>query len=341
MRYLPSNEQGGVGADWSDVIPLSGARVALVVCHCRYTSATIGRLRAVVRALADLELPPDELLTELNRIICRTSSVSADEEAATATCLFVVYDPVARSCTVASAGHPPLAVVLPDGTAESVDVAVGPPLGRDGSTYEKFDVPLPEGSVLALYTDSLIERQSKEFDQGIAGLLQRLTARADSLGEVCDCLLSGLDQESPDDDVALLLARTQVIDKDHTVAWGFPRDPEAVATARERTLRTLTRWGLNQEAYTTEIVVSELVTNAIRHASGPIELRLILADSSLVCEVFDGSGTFPKLHHARVYEEGGRGLLMVAQLCQRWGTRSTVSGKVIWANQTVESLPAD
>nr|WP_250280007.1 ATP-binding protein [Frankia sp. Cppng1_Ct_nod] len=93
-------------------------------------------------------------------------------------------------------------------------------------------------------------------------------------------------------------------------------------------------WGLEPVAFTTELVVSELVTNAIRHARAPLQLRLIL-DSSLICEVSDASSTAPHLRRARTFDEGGRGLFLVAALTQRWGTRQTLCGKTIWAEQSI------
>ncbi|MFC4035850.1 SpoIIE family protein phosphatase [Streptomyces polygonati] len=346
-RYLPSDVQGGVGGDWFDVIPLSGARVALVVGdvvgHGIQASATMGRLRTAVRTLADIEMPPDELLTQLDGLIDRpftgTGERQSDSQAG-ATCLYAVYDPVTRWCALARAGHPPPALVLPDGSVEVIDVPAGPPLGLGGLPFEKVEVCLPEGSLLALYTNGLIASRDKDVDQGLAELRRQLAGPTASLEETCDRLLTRLQREPPADDVALLLARTRVLDSGHTDTWELPSDPEAVGKAREYASRTLEAWGLDDVTFTTEIVVSELVTNAIRHASGPIQLRLILESGTLICEVSDGSDTFPRLRRARVYDEGGRGLLMVAQLSRRWGTRSTSTGKVIWADQPVGSTAA-
>jgi anti-sigma regulatory factor (Ser/Thr protein kinase) len=333
-RYLSTYGQTGAGSDWVDVVPLSGGRVALVVSHCLHTSTTTGRLRGLMRALCGFEMPPDELVTQLDSVVGRRFAGSSDLKSRV-TLLCVVYDPVTRRCEMASAGHPPPALVLPDGTVAMVDTPVGPPLGL-GGPFEKAHMTLPEGGVLALYTDSLIGHWGEDTVQGLAEFRRRLAVRADSLDQVCDFLFEGLEQELPGDDVVLLLARTRVIDSDHTTVWEFPVDPEAAGAARERTAHTLAEWGLDREADTTEIIVSELVTNALRHATGPIELRLTRHDHTLSCEVSDGSGTFPQLQRARLEDEGGRGLFMVAQLCRRWGTRPTDSGKVIWTNQAVD-----
>jgi hypothetical protein len=94
-------------------------------------------------------------------------------------------------------------------------------------------------------------------------------------------------------------------------------------------------WGLGELATTTELIVSELVTNATRYATPPLRLQL-LRDARLTCEVSDASGTAPRLRHARSMDEGGRGLFPVAEFSHRWGSRYTADGKIIWAEQEIE-----
>ncbi|MDX3642903.1 SpoIIE family protein phosphatase [Streptomyces sp. MB09-02B] len=369
-RYLPAGARAGVGGDWFDVIPLSGARVALVVGdvvgHGIHASATMGRLRTAVRTLADLDLPPDELLTHLDDLVARlaTEAEAAERFAGTgdrgrggltgggtagvtaavvgATCLYVVYDPVSRRCTLARAGHPPPVVVGPDGTARLLDIPAGPPLGLGGLPFESLETELPEGGLLALYTDGLIGSRGgaddgarTDIDDGITRLCRALAApAATSLDALCDRVLGSVLPERPSDDVALLLARPRALDPDRVATWDVAADPSAVAEARKNALGRLEAWGLNDAAFVTELVVSELVTNAIRHAEPPVRLRLI-HDESLICEVSDASSTAPHMRRARSYDEGGRGLLLVAQLTQRWGTRPTPTGKTIWTEQTL------
>lgn len=144
--------------------------------------------------------------------------------------------------------------------------------------------------------------------------------------------MDALVPERPIDDVALLLARTKRLDADHYASWDLPADPAVVSNARKRAAAQLDAWGLDDAVFTTELVVSELVTNAIRYGGDPIRLRLI-RDTALICEVFDGSSTAPHLRRARIFDEGGRGLLLVASLTERWGTRYSSTGKTIWAEQ--------
>lgn len=344
-RYQPAGSRAGVGGDWYDVIPLSGSRVALVVGdvigHGIHASATMGRLRMAVRTLADIDLPPGELLTHLDDVVTRLQheeSPTGDE--ISATCLYAVYDPVSRVCSLASAGHVPPFVVTPGategaaGTVAIPDLSIGPPLGLGGLPFEAAEIDMPEGSLLALYTDGLIESRGLSTGDERDILRQVLAQPSQSLEKICDIALGALLPDLPQDDVALLLARTRVLGADQVAVWDISSDPAAVAGARRKASEQLTAWGLDEAAFITELVVSELVTNAIRYGRPPIQLRLI-RDRSLVCEVSDGSSTAPYLRRARLFDEGGRGLLLVAQLAERWGTRHSREGKTIWAEQNL------
>ncbi|MEU6088048.1 SpoIIE family protein phosphatase [Streptomyces sp. NPDC047085] len=346
-RYLPAATKAGVGGDWFDVIPLSGARVALVVGdvvgHGIRASATMGRLRTAVRTLADVDLPADELLTHLDDLVLRLAADegTADPSAETAggigtTCLYAVYDPVSRRCTVARAGHPPPAVVTPDGTARFLDVPAGPPLGLGGLPFEAFETELPEDSLLALYTDGLLEARDHDIDEALDKLFAALVRPAPTLDAVCDRVLTELLSHRPEDDIALLVARTRALHADRVTTWELESDPSIVARARKYADEQLTAWGLDDAAFTTELIVSELVTNAIRYGRPPIQLRLIHQDSTLISEVYDSSGSTPHMRRARIFDEGGRGLLLVAQLADRWGTRHDRIGKTVWAEQSVD-----
>ncbi|MFF7760632.1 SpoIIE family protein phosphatase [Streptomyces griseorubiginosus] len=341
-RYLPASTQAGIGGDWFDVIPLSGARVALVVGdvvgHGIQASAAMGRLRTAVRTLADVDLPPDELLTHLDDMVVRLSA-EADIAAGVvgeigATCLYAVYDPVSRRCAMARAGHPVPALATPDGAVVFPDIPAGPPLGLGGLPFEVTEIELTEGSILALYTDGLIEARGRDIDDGLDALRKVLARPTSSLENTCDTVLQTLLPDHPADDVALLMARTRALDEAHVATWDVPPDPAAVAETRKNATRQLSAWGLDEAAFVTELVVSELVTNAIRYGGAPIQLRLI-RDRNLICEVSDASNTTPHLRRARTFDEGGRGLLLVAQLTQAWGTRQTYTGKTIWAEQSL------
>ncbi|QNP74486.1 SpoIIE family protein phosphatase [Streptomyces roseirectus] len=337
-RYLPA-ARAGVGGDWFDVIPLSGTRVAMVVGdvvgHGIQASATMGRLRTAVRTLADIDLTPDELLTHLDDLVVRLSEEAGSEGSpgeVGATCLYAVYDPVTRRCTMARAGHPPPVVLVPGGRPRRVDLPAGPPLGLGGLPFESAEIRLAEGSVLALYTDGLIESRERDVDAGFRALCAALEGYADSLDETCDRVLHALlPPGGAADDVALLLARTRALPADHIATWDVPADPSLVAGVRKQVAERLVAWRIDAVSFTAELVVSELVTNAIRYGAHPIRLRLIHDAATLICEVSDTSHTAPHLRRAKTWDEGGRGLLLVAQLTDRWGTRHTAEGKTIWA----------
>ncbi|HZG04809.1 MAG TPA: SpoIIE family protein phosphatase [Streptomyces sp.] len=346
-RYLPA--QSGVGGDWFDVIPLSGGRVALVVGdvvgHGLHAAATMGRLRTAVHNFSALDLPPDEIIGHLDELVSRSDQEEGAGSGALdgtngmmgATCLYAIYDPVSRSCVLARAGHPPPALVHPDGSVEFPDIPVGAPLGLGGPPYETAEVELAEGSRLVLYTDGLIEDRQRDIDVGLE-LLRRSLAGADrSPEETCDAVTGALLTERPRDDVALLVARTRALGADRAATWDVPSDPAAVSVVRGDVARRLADWGLDDLAFSTELILSELVTNAIRHAAGPVRVRLLRLERSLICEVSDASSTSPHLRRAATTDEGGRGLFLVAQLSERWGTRYTGTGKVIWAEQPLPS----
>ncbi|MFE9774714.1 SpoIIE family protein phosphatase [Streptomyces sp. NPDC005931] len=337
-RYLPAT-RSGVGGDWFDVIPLSGMRVAMVVGdvvgHGIQASATMGRLRTAVRTLADIDLAPDELLTHLDDLVLHLSHESGSDGRpgeVGATCLYAVYDPVSRRCTLARAGHPQPVVVPPGGPARQLDLPSGPPLGLGGLPFESVELELSEGSVLAFYTDGLVESRDRDIEIGRRMFREALRDASGPLDETCDRVLHALlPAGGAPDDVALLLARTHGLPSSQVATWDIPADPALVAPIRKQVVDQLGTWALTEASFTAELVVSELVTNAIRYGAPPIRLRLIHDAATLICEVSDTSHTAPHLRRAKTWDEGGRGLLLVAQLTQRWGSRHTTEGKTIWA----------
>lgn len=214
-RYIPADAADSVGGDWFDVIGLPGGRLALVVGdvvgHGINAAATMGRLRTAIRTLADLDLPPGDLLTRLDRTFIR---LTEDEEVAGtevpsmgATCVYAVYDPATRTCTLALAGHPPPAVVHPDGDVTFPDLPPGPPLGLGMLPYQPAELDLPAGSLIALFSDGLVEERRQDIDVGLERVARALTGSASSLEELCTAVIGTLPTTTPADDVTLLLAR--------------------------------------------------------------------------------------------------------------------------------------
>ncbi|WP_329296212.1 SpoIIE family protein phosphatase [Streptomyces sp. NBC_01455] len=346
-RYFPASEDTGVGGDWVDAIPLSAARVALVVGdvvgHGVNAAAAMGRLRAAVHTLAAMDLPPDELLAHLDDFVTRLcQEQSASRNCAQgdpslpgtlgASCLYAIYDPVARTCTMACAGHPAPVVRQPDGTSLVPDLPAGSLLGVGAVPFESIELPCPDGSLLAFFTDGLVEDRHRDINEGVVQLCSVLRDPGATLEELCDGAVDTLLSRPLQDDAALLLVRTTSFPSSDVATWEISADFAVVREARALADRQLDEWGLGDLRFTTELIVSELVTNAIRYGSTPIRLRLI-RHKVLTCEVVDGSSTSPRLRHAKTTDEGGRGLFLVAQASQRWGYRYTSSGKSIWVEQ--------
>ncbi|WP_153465442.1 SpoIIE family protein phosphatase [Streptomyces kaniharaensis] len=337
-RYLPA--RSGVGGDWFDVIPLSGTRVALVVGdivgHGVHAAATMGRLRTAVHNFSMLDLPPDDLLAHLDELVNRIdkddTTGRSDPGITGATCLYAIYDPVSRRCELARAGHLPPALVAPDGTVEFLDLPAGPPLGVGGLPFETTQLQVPEGGRLVLYTNGLVEDRRRDIDCGLELLRDTLTDTDRTPEETCDAVFDVLLPVSSTDDAVLLVARTRALSAGQVAQWDVPLDPAAVAGIRASAGLKLAQWQLEDLAFTTELILSELITNAIRYGSGPVSVRLI-RDRTLICEVSDTSSTAPHLRYAEATDEGGRGLFLVAQLSERWGTRYTPACKIIWAEQ--------
>lgn len=276
-----------------------------VVGHGLHAAATMGRLRTAVYNFSALDLAPDELLSHLDELVAHIDHDEADGQGVTgATCLYAIYDPVSGRCTVARSGHPGPALVHPDGTVTFPDVPVSPPLGLGGSLpFETAELTVPEGSQLVLYTDGLIEDRDRDHDTGIEQLRTALADAVDRTPEAtCQTVFATMLPERPRDDIALLVARTHLLDPARVADWEVPSDPAAVSRVRTDVTRQLETWGLDQVAFTTELIVSELVTNAIRYGTQPIRLRLLHDRNHLICEVTDGSSTSPPAaggHHGR------------------------------------------
>ncbi|MFF9098176.1 SpoIIE family protein phosphatase [Streptomyces sp. NPDC014802] len=340
-RYLPA--QSGVGGDWFDVIPLPGFRVALVVGdivgHGMHAAVTMGRLRTAVLNFSSLDLAPDELLGHLDEMVARLDTQAETAEGAPApltgaTCLYAIYDPVGGRCTLSRAGHLAPAVVDPLGRVTFPEIPVSPPLGVGGFPFESGELELAEGSRLVLFTDGLIEDRGRDIDEGLA-ILREAVARPDGTPEeTCRTLMETMLPTHPSDDVALLVARTRLLGPSHVASWDVPFDVTEVSRVRAEAGRRLQEWGLEEESFSTELILSELLTNAIRYGAPPVGVRLLLG-RTLVCEVSDGSNTSPRLRRAATTDEGGRGLFLVSQFAQRWGTRYAAHGKVIWAEQSL------
>ncbi|MFJ8042885.1 SpoIIE family protein phosphatase [Kitasatospora sp. NPDC096147] len=353
-RYVPGSSGTEVGGDWFDVIPLPDGRTALVVGdvmgHGLRAAATMGRLRTAVRTLAGLDLPPEILLRHVHELA--DDLAQGPDEALLATCVYAVFDPATRRLVAAKAGHIPPVLIVPKepgeepvrtggpltgGVGQVLDLPSGAPLGVGGVPFESIELDIPEGSLLALCTDGLVESRDKDLDVGLGRLLTVLEQPYASIQQACEAVLDTMEQGREPDDVALLLARLgRGQSGTPTAGWTLPAEPTAVSRARRLVRGALTEWGVEHLTDTAELLVSELVTNSVRYASAPIGVRLTLGDTLLV-EISDPLPDPPRERHAAEADEGGRGLELVRRLALRWGARAEGMGKVVW----FELDPAD
>ncbi|WP_369142836.1 SpoIIE family protein phosphatase [Streptomyces sp. R44] len=353
---------GGSGAgSWCDVIPLPGARVALVVGQVESPGpgavATMSRLRTAVHSLTTLDLDPHELLARLHATTLRLAAEGdgttgirtaappapagvpeaaplLDAGAAatgprlapaapaaphpTAGCTIAVHDPVDGRLDIAGAGASLLVVVHPDGTADSRPLDDGPLLGGEGPPFACATLFLPEGSTLCLASAGEGPRA-----EDLMAALAHPERDPEAMADDVERLLAP--------DRVLLLARTRHLPPGELAEWDVPYDLSAVGTARAHVEDRLRRWKHPADPFTVTLVVSELVTNALRYGAAPVTLRLIADGPSLTCEVTDAGQAAPHLRHAKAVDEGGRGLLICASLADNWGVRYTDEGKTVWA----------
>ncbi|MCQ4083711.1 SpoIIE family protein phosphatase [Streptomyces sp. RB6PN25] len=345
-RYLPGMRLGRVGGDWFDTIKLPGSRVALVVGdvmgHGLNSAAMMGQLRTAVQTMAALDLPPAQLLRNLDDLAQRLG------EQYLATCLYVVYDPVESELLISNAGHiPPVLVRAADGRSELLGVPTGAPIGVGGVPFETVSVPVASGDRLVLCTDGLVEVRGQDIGAGLAALCESAAHPAASMDDACDTIIRALGRQGErKDDVALLMARLRGIEREHVAEWRLGRDPGEVGRARAMARKTLIAWGLVDAVDVAELLVSEVVTNAIRYGGGggdghrgeghggSVGLRLVWADA-LLCEVSDDDPSVPVLMSAGPDDEGGRGMRVVSRLATEWGTSRTAQGKTVWFEQTL------
>ncbi|RPE33551.1 ATP-binding SpoIIE family protein phosphatase [Kitasatospora cineracea] len=326
-RYMPGDRKAEVGGDWFDAIQLPGSRVALVVGdvmgHGLHSAAAMGRFRTAMQTLAALDLPPAQLLRHLDNLAHKLG----DDHLAT--CLYAVYDPINRTCELASAGHVPPVLVHPDGRGELLELPSGAPIGVGGVPFQTKKIDVSDGSMLVLCTDGLVEVRGGDIGAGLAALCGNLIDPKQTPDEACDTVLNTLHSEDRQDDIALLVARFDGVPPTEVATWQLGVTELEVGRARRLVRDQLAAWQLTALAETVELLVSELVTNAVRVARSEVQLQLIRVDKLLV-EVSDDNHNLPSLEPADSFSEHGRGLNLVSKLAEKWGTARKAVGKVVY-----------
>ncbi|MBT2508952.1 SpoIIE family protein phosphatase [Streptomyces sp. ISL-98] len=338
-RYLPGTLLGRVGGDWFDSIKLPGSRTALVVGdvmgHGLNSAAMMGQLRTAVQTMAALDLPPAQLLRNLDDLAQRLG------EHYLATCLYAVYDPVRGELQLANAGHiPPVLVRASDGRSELLALPTGAPIGVGGVPFESVRVRVEPGDRLVMCTDGLVEVRGEDIGVGLATLCESAAHPAASMDAACDTIIRALNTGGDrKDDVALLMARLNGIAERDVAVWQLTLEPREVGRARRLVRGQLAAWGLEEAAESMELLVSEVVTNAVRHAgSRGAELRVVRTDA-LLCEVTDGGHALPALMTAGPDDEAGRGLGVVSAVAREWGASRSGEGKTVWFELPLPRVP--
>jgi PAS domain S-box-containing protein len=332
--YRPGVAGTQVGGDWYDVIELGADRTALVMGDVMGrgvpAAAVMGQLRAAVRAYARLDLPPADVLEYLDGVV---RDLREDQ---IVTCVYAVYDPGERSLTYANAGHLPPLLLLP-GAGPRPLTSSGPPLGTGPLTLTEERVELPVGALLTLYTDGLVEHRDRDIDSGIFALAALVADISGPLADMPDRLVAQLLPDGPDDDITLLLTRVVGEPGDeHSVIQHIPAHERAVRDARRLVGSTLRRWSAPPRVVDDLVlIVSELAANAVLHGRPPIQLRLRRTPTHVVLELHDTATYLPRKQRPTPDDEHGRGLQLVASLCDRWGTRPTADGKAVWCMRSI------
>ncbi|KIF77643.1 PAS/PAC sensor protein [Streptomyces sp. 150FB] len=337
-RYLPGTRLGRVGGDWFDAVKLPGSRTALVVGdvmgHGLNSAAMMGQLRTAVQTMATMELSPAQLLRNLDDLAQRLG------EQYLATCLYAVYDPIHSELRIANAGHiPPVLVRAEDGRGELLDLPTGAPIGVGKVAFETATVRVAPGDRLVLCTDGLVEVRGQDIGEGLAALCASAAHPAASMDDACDTIIRALNSGGGrKDDVALLMARLAGIPAGDVAEWRLALDPREVARARRLVRERLLDWNLPEAVENAELMVSELVTNAVRHGrTRSVDLRLVRDDDTdaLLCEVADDEPAPATLLDAGENDTAGRGLRVVSGLAREWGSSTTARGKTVWFEQAL------
>ncbi|MCX5599759.1 PAS domain S-box protein [Streptomyces phaeochromogenes] len=332
-RYRPATQGAGVGGDWFDLVPLGAGRVGVLIGDVMgrglEAAAVMGQLRSAAHALAKTGMQPRQLMQALETVVA-----DLDVPDQLVTCCYLVIAADAGEVTICSAGHLPTLIATPGEGAQALSAPVNAPLGVGGVLYEQTSAVIPAGATLVLYTDGLIETPGSDIEDQLAQLtdvLSDLFTTAPDLEVAADRVLAALlpDAEGHNDDVTLLL--TQLPDAPlAAVTTDLPAVPESVPEGRAFLTKALTSWDCTTTADDARLLLSEILTNAVQHAQGPLGLHLCRTATELTVEVSDHSPHLPQPRLAAEDEESGRGLILVRALADTWGVRPTDEGKTTW-----------
>ncbi|MFF4565087.1 PAS domain S-box protein [Streptomyces sp. NPDC001435] len=331
-RYLPATQGAGVGGDWFDLIPLGAGRVGVLIGDVMgrglEAAAVMGQLRSAAHALAKTGMQPRQLMQALDTVV---ADLGVPDQLVT--CCYLVIAADTGEVTVCSAGHLPVLVTVPVEGVQTLPAPVNAPLGVGGVVYEQCCTTLARGATLVLYTDGLIETPGGDIEDQLTELintLDKLATGSPDLEVVADHVLATLLPDADGhDDVTLLLTQLPAAPL-ATATTDLPALPQSVSAGRDFLGRVLVEWDLTDRADDACLLLSEVLTNAVQHAQGPIGLHICRTDIELTVEIGDRSPQLPQPRTAAEDAESGRGLLLVRALADDWGVRPTDEGKTTW-----------
>jgi len=337
-RYDVGVDGNAAGGDFYDAFELSGGRLAMVLGdvagHDVRAAAVMGQVRAALRALALTDPAPQTVLAGLDRLVGSLGAESRNEEIFV-TVVYGVLDPADGTIVLASAGHPAPVLRHPGveggpATAELVTVQPGAPLGLGGK-WQTTTVRLEPGDSILLFSDGVVERRDRPLSAGLDALVA--AAAAASSGDprnLCSLATSAV-AGSTDDDVAVLaVERAVALSRSATML--VPAEPTGPSRVRQWMTSRLREWSVPESVIGAAILcTSELTTNALLHAGTPAQVHIDLSTQRLLVSVADtgtrGSVTPTK---ADTMSSRGRGLGLIEELTDAWGTDPSVRGATVW-----------
>ncbi|PTA43611.1 SpoIIE family protein phosphatase [Micromonospora sp. RP3T] len=336
-RYEPGVDGNAAGGDFYDafLLPTGALGVVLgdVAGHDVQAAARMGQVRAALRALALSDPRPDAVLGGLDRLVA-SLGVEGGTHELFVTVVFGVVDADRELVTLASAGHP--APLIRRGrtdagpAAEFVEVPPGPPLGL-GGVPRPVTVPFRPGDTLLLYSDGVVERRWQDLASGLAGLGAAVSAASGSDPRALCAVATAAVPGATEDDVAVL-AVEHAVRPSRSAGMEVPAEPTAPSRVRHWLTAQLTEWQVPEAVVGAAVLcTSELTTNALLHAGTAARVEIDLSAERLLVSVAD-SGTRGQVTRAQTdtLSSRGRGLGLIEELSDAWGTDPTVRGSTVW-----------
>ncbi|MEU4419755.1 SpoIIE family protein phosphatase [Actinoplanes sp. NPDC024001] len=337
-RYDVGVDGNAAGGDFYDAFHLLDGRLAMVLGdvagHDVRAAAVMGQVRAALRALALTDPAPPSVLAGLDRLVGSLGAESRNEEIFV-TVVYGVLDPADGTITLASAGHPP-PVLRRAGqggehaTAELVKVPPGAPLGL-GGRWQTGSLVLEPGDTILMFSDGVVERRGRPLNDGLDALVAAAAASPSGDPRNLCSLATAAVEGTTDDDVAVL-AVEHALAMSRSATIKVPAEPTGPSRVRQWMTTRLREWSVPEPVIGAAILcTSELTTNALLHAGTPAQVHIDLNAERLLVSVAD-TGTRGSVIRAQTdtLASRGRGLGLIEELSDSWGTDPTVRGSTVW-----------